>query len=706
MLTSHKIIAVSAIALTTVIAVSASGQLRAQSAAEEDSGPGSGVLMLRAKGGDAMPAVQLGTDLDVIVTGQVARVRVTQAFRNTSSRWVEASYLYPLPEDGAVDTLKMVVGQRVIIGRIKRREEAQQIYDKAKEEGRAASLVEQQRPNLFTNRVANVGPGETVLVSIEYQAPIRQLAGAYSLRLPLVAGPRYVPPHSLTSSASVADAVKVTAAPIARPVPGKILNPVSITVRLSPGFAPARLTSPYHPITVNGAGTTRTIQLTDGQVPADRDFELSWSTASSEPTVGLFRQHVGKQDYVMASIVPPVVQGLPVPPREMVFVIDNSGSMGGESIEQAKASLEHALRTLRPQDHFNVIRFDDTMTKLFDHSVPATGEQVAMAIRFARSLEAEGGTEMLPALKAALADSAATGDSSTLRQIVFLTDGSVSNEEEMSAAIAADGGKSRVFLVGIGSAPNNYLMSRMATMGRGTYTNIGTAEEVTPKMAALLDALKHPAVQDVKVTANGGRLDLTPRVLPDIYAGQPLVVLGRTDKLQGTLNVSGRIGNRPWSSTLKLSDAIDSPAVAKLWARKRIDDFETERTLGTIEYDAADRAIADIGLEHSIVTSQTSLVAEDRTPSRRPDEPLTAEDLPINLPHGWDFDELIGGDAAKAAMANAAQRSATSVDDPAEAIELPQTATNYVAALGNGLFLLLIGAAGLVWQSRRRKVAA
>lgn len=702
MLTSQKIVAVSAIALTTAFAVSSSTPLRAQAATEEHDGPGSGVLMLRAKDGNATPAVQLGTDMDVIVSGQVARVRVTQAFRNTSDRWVEASYLYPLPEDGAVDTLKMVVGQRIIIGQIKRRQEAQEIYEKAKEEGRKASLVEQQRPNLFTNRVANVGPGETVLVSIEYQAPVRQMAGAYSLRLPLVAGPRYVPPRTLTSAASGTDARKVNSAPIARPVPGKMLNPVSITVRLSPGFAPARLTSPYHRITVSGGGASRTVQLAEGQVPADRDFELSWGSSSTEPSVGLFRQHVGSRDYVMASIVPPVVQGLPVPPREMVFVIDNSGSMSGESMNQAKASLENALRTLRPQDHFNVIRFDDTMTKLFDHSVPATSEQVSTAIRFARGLEAEGGTEMLPALIAALADAAATGDARTLRQIVFLTDGDVSNEEEMSAAIARDGGKSRVFLVGIGSAPNNYLMSRMAAMGRGTYTNIGTAEEVTPKMAALLDALKHPAVQDVKVTTNDARLELTPRLLPDIYAGQPLVVLGRTDRLKGTLTVSGRIGNRPWASTLSLADAVDSPAVAKLWARKRIDDVETERTIGNLEEKQADEAVAAIGLEHSIVTSQTSLVAEDKTPSRRPDEPLAEEDLPINLPHGWNFDALLGGETARAAIANADQLAAK-VDDPAEAIELPQTATNYKVGLGGGLLLMLAGALGLIWQSRRRK---
>ena len=704
MLTSHRLIAVSAIALGAALAVTASTPLVAQDAVEEDQGPGGGVLMLRAKGdGTAVSAIQLGTDMDVTVSGQVARIRVTQAFRNTSTKWVEASYLYPLPEDGAVDTLKMVVGQRVIIGKIKRREEAQKIYEKAVKDGRKASLVEQQRPNMFTNRVANVGPGETVIVQIEYQMPVRQVGGAFSLRLPLVVGERYVPPHTIVSQAALRDARTITAGAIVRPVPGQMLNPVSIAVHLSPGFTPAGLKSPYHRIAVEGQGASREIRLAGGQVAADRDFELSWRAASNEPVVGAFKQKVGSQTYVMATVVSPITATAPPPPREMVFVIDNSGSMGGDSMVEAKASLEHALRTLRPQDHFNVIRFDDTMTQLFEHSVRATPEQVQTAIRFARSLEATGGTEMLPALKAALADAATVGDASTVRQIIFLTDGDISNEEEMAAAIAADQGKSHLFPVGIGSAPNNYLMARMATMGRGTYTNIGSAEEVSPKMTALLDALQRPAVQDVKVTVSG-KVDLTPKILPDIYSGQSLVVLGRTDKLQGTMTVSGRIGARLWSSTLDLSQAVDSPAVAKLWARKRIDDIETERTLGSLDSAKADEEIADIGLDHSLVTSQTSLIAEDRKDPRRPaNEPLTREELPLNLPAGWDFDKLIGGEAARLAMTNAAAHG-SSVADTAEAVELPETATNFAATLANGLLLALIGGLGLLWQ-RRRKAA-
>jgi Ca-activated chloride channel family protein len=671
------------------------GRLPASKAEADPDAVGSGTLMLRGKGvAEAVPAVRLGTDMQVTVSGQIARVRVTQAFRNTGDRWMEATYLYPLPEDGAVDSLKMVVGQRVIIGRIKRREEARAIYEKARTEGKKAGLVESERPNLFRNSVANIGPGETVLVAIEYQAPVRQLAGEFSLRLPLVAGPRYVPPHTLTGARAAADAAAVTA-PLAHPSLGKELNPVSIRVRLAPGFVPANLVSPYHRVVVTEDGPqSRSITLGDGQVPADRDFELRWRSASAHPTLGLFREVAGGASYLMATIVPPAAEPGTVVPREMVFVIDNSGSMGGESMAAAKDSLLYALGTLRPQDRFNVIRFDDTMTQLFDRSVAATADQVDLARRFTQGLEANGGTEMLPALEAALVDPTPT-DRRTVRQVVFLTDGDLSNEREMMAAIAARGGRSRVFMVGIGSAPNSFLMRRMAEAGRGTFTNVGTGEEVAAKMTALLDRLKAPVVRDIQVQLDGAPLELTPGRLPDLYAGEPLVLLGRGNTLTGTLTVSGMIGERPWSRTAVLDDAVDSASVAKLWANRRIAEIEAARWAGETEDAAADTAVAELGLAYGIVTSQTSLVAVDETPARPEGARLTREELPLLLPAGWDFDTLLGGSAMPPLPGGAGQAA-----EQPEAMELPQTATGYAAGMLQGLWMLLIGLVGLAWHRR------
>ncbi len=665
-------------------------RLIASEPADEPDAIGSGTLMLSGKGvAHAMPAIRLGTDMNVTVSGQTARVRVTQAFRNSSDRWMEATYLYPMPEDGAVDSLKMVVGQRVIIGRIKRRAEAREIYEKARDNGQKAGLVEAERPNMFRNSIANIGPHETVLIAIEYQMPVRQLGGEFALRLPLVVGPRYVPAHS------AADAANVTA-PLANPALGKDLNPVSIIVKLAPGFVPANLISPYHRIAIEPAGPQeRTIRLADGQVPADRDFELRWRSASADPTIGLFRQVLDGQSYLMASITPPAQErARPVLPREMLFVIDNSGSMGGQSMAAAKESLLYALGTLRPQDSFNVIRFDDTMTQLFEQSVPATPDQIALAERFTNGLEASGGTEMLPALEAALIDHRAA-DAKSVRQIIFLTDGDLSNEKDMMAAIAARGGRSRLFMVGIGSAPNNFLMRRMAEAGRGTYTNIGSGDEVAAKMTALLDRLKAPVVRDLKVSVEGAPLDLTPNRLPDLYAGEPLVLLGRGTSLSGTLTVSGMIGDKPWSQSVDLASAIDSDAVAKSWASRRIADVEASRWSGAVDDATADEAIAQLGLSYALVTPQTSLVAVDETPSRPAGAKLTREELPLLLPAGWDFDTLFGGD-----IAGAQPQPGTQSADQAEALELPQTATGFMGWILQGGALLAIGLIGLAAARR------
>ncbi len=670
-----------------------------------------GGLILRptSTGGVAteIPAVRLGTDITADVSGQTARVTVTQAFRNTSEQWMEATYLYPLPDDGAVDTLKMVVGDRIFEGQIKPKEEAREIYEEAKANGQKAGLVEQHRPNMFRNSIANVGPGETVLVQIEFQAPIRQVAGDYSLRMPLVVGPRYIAGSANASGslsraallAGSADLIAPTADPEMAARAGGGLNPVSITVNLDPGFTAEAISSPYHAVNVAGEGETRTITLADGAVPANRDFELRWSAAGEAPALGLFKQTHGALDYVMATITPPALHHVgETPPREMIFVIDNSGSMAGDSMPAARRSLLYALETLRAQDRFNIIRFDDTMTQLFDRAVAASDDNIAIAKSFTHRLEAEGGTEMLPALEAALQN---TASDERVRQVIFLTDGSLSNEAEMMEEINRNRGASRVFMVGIGSAPNTYLMRRMAEAGRGTFTHVGFGEEAEDQMQRLLDRLSQPVATDLKATVSGGNIDFAPRDLPDLYAGEPLVLLGRTRHLQGTLTVSGMIEGERWSQSIDLAQGSESPVVAKLWASRRIAEVEAERWSGETSYERADKSIEELGMAFHLVTSRTSLVAVDDTPSRPEGASLTREELPLLLPAGWDFDHLFGGRVASAADWQALADANS--EEERQRLELPNTSTGYLLTLALGLLLLLAGMVGAVWWKRERQ---
>jgi Ca-activated chloride channel family protein len=619
-----------------------------------------GSLLLR-DGNDFVEAPRLGADYDLTVSGPTIRGRVTQIFHNHTSNWVEAVYVYPLPEDGAVDTLKMVIGERVVVGEIKERQTARAIYEQAKASGYKTTLIEQERPNIFTNSVANIGPGETVLVQLEYQAPVKQSAGTFSLRIPLVVGPRYNPkpivqtvdfsadgPGSNSGWGKTADPVPDRdriEPPVLNPRVSAPVNPVQVTVRLQAGFPLGEVKSHHHQVTTDTASAdTQVIKLAEGPLPADRDFELTWtSAANAAPSVGLFRERVGNDDYLLAFVTPPAgdQQQQQQQTREAIFVIDNSGSMGGTSIVQAKASLIYALGRLKPSDRFNVIRFDNTYDMLFGDSVPANADNIARARAFVTALEARGGTEMVPALRAALTDTRPV-DANTLRQVVFLTDGAIGNEQQLFDALAGLRGRSRVFMVGIGSAPNSFLITRAAEIGRGTFTHIGSAEQVEERMRALFDKLESPAVTNLSVRFSNAQADITPELVPDLYRGEPLVLAAKVSALDGMMEIKGRIGDQPWTLTLPLAKAAEGQGLSKLWARRKIADAEVARTLRKATPEETDKRILALGLDHQLVTRLTSLVAVDKTPSRPDGARLARADLPLNLPAGWDFDKVFG----------------------------------------------------------------
>jgi Ca-activated chloride channel family protein len=338
---------------------------------------------------------------------------------------------------------------------------------------------------------------------------------------------------------------------------------------------------------------------------------------------------------------------------------------------------------------------------LFTDAVAASAGNLETGKSFTHGLEAEGGTEMLPALKAALAGGG-EGREGPVRQIIFLTDGSLSNEAEMMEEINRNRGTSRVFMIGIGSAPNTYLMRRMAEAGRGTFTHVGLGDEAEGQMQRLLDRLARPVATDLTASVEGGNIDFAPRDLPDLYAGEPLVMLGRTRHLAGTLTVSGLIDGRRWSQSIALGEASRSDVVARLWASRRIAEIEAERWSGEMDHDRADKSIEELGMAFHLVTSRTSLIAIDETPSRPAGAALTREELPLLLPAGWDFDHLFGGRAASAEEWQALADAQGEEEQRREQLDLPATATGYQLTLALGLLLLLAGGAGWVWWRRER----
>ncbi len=645
----------------------------------------SGGLLLNSKTpGKYVEAPRLQTDINVKITGLISRTVITQRFENPSSGWVEGIYVFPMPEDAAVDTLKMQIGDRFIEGLIKERKEAKRIYEEAKAQGKKASLIEQERPNMFTNSIANIGPGEIVIVQIEYQETVAQNKGVFSLRVPLVAAPRYLPDPVVLSvkfdsdtglgqvgySDPVADRSRITP-PVAHP-DENVTNPVTLNVSLDAGFAFSNLVSASHKIAVKTkSDTSAIIALAKGEVPANKDFTFSWQAARGQaPTAALFREKVGSDEFLLAIVTPPrpaidnTVAAAKIP-REIIFVIDNSGSMAGPSIRQARQALLRALDRLTIDDRFNIIRFDDTMEELFPQTVTGDKENLNTAMRFVRNLTADGGTEMLAALKASLIDTS-PNDTSTLRQVVFLTDGAIGNETQLFEEIVKNRGRSRIFTVGIGSAPNSFFMTRAAEYGRGTFTHIGSVKAVAKGMTELFEKLENPIMTDLAASWEGtGVTDVSPETLPDLYAGEPVVIAARMKKTGGALVLSGNLAGQPWLINLPLDKAATGKGIGKLWARRKIREYEGQRYISE-DWKKLDGLILKTALAHHLVSRLTSLVAVDLTPARAPGDTLASRKLPLELPQGWNFDKVFGETTPLL------QKASLQQNDPARAARFAQ----------------------------------
>jgi Ca-activated chloride channel homolog len=339
---------------------------------------------------------------------------------------------------------------------------------------------------------------------------------------------------------------------------------------------------------------------------------------------------------------PPALQSLDdkqLPARELILVVDTSGSMHGTSIEQARAALRLALQQLRPRDSFNLIRFNDRFARLFAQSVPADSQHLAEARRYVDSLQAEGGTEMQPAMHAALSAPARAG---ALRQVVFLTDGDIGNEQALFDTIRSDLGDARLFPVGIGSAPNGYFMTRAAAAGRGSYTFIGDIGEVRERMQSLFERLSAPVLTDIQVTWKGAdALEQTPARVPDLYAGEPLWLSVRSKTSLQSVTIEGTFDGRPWRREIALDGGARARGVHVLWARRRIAEIMATRGLGQDAQQVREQVL-EVALQHHLVSQYTSLVAVDKTPARPADKSVARKPIPTHLPAGWSQAHVTG----------------------------------------------------------------
>lgn len=623
----------------------------------------SGSLLFKMKSGYRL-ATRINSEIDLKVSGLTVRAALRQRFRNDGTEWVEGIYVFPLPDGAAVDRMRMQIGERIIEGEIQEKRKAKARYEQAKREGKRASLVNQQRANLFTTAVANIGPGETLTIEIEYLDTARYDEGTFSLRFPMTLTPRFIPGAASgdrqgsgwsADTDRVPDASLITPPQISKSADHRVALHAVIDAGLPLEFVASR----YHPVKIEERGDNYDVRFSQSGVAMDHDFELIWRPIKdAAPRAMLFSEVKEDQPHLLVMLVPPSddTAATVVLPRDLVFVIDTSGSMHGVSIEQAKRALHLALDGLRPVDRFNIIQFNSTTRSLYAGSVAASDENLRRARNYVDGLKADGGTQMRPALEMALK---AGAENSHLRQIIFITDGSVGNEAELYSVIERDLKDARLFTVGIGSAPNGWFMRKAAESGRGTYVLISALHEVKEKMGRLFRKLERPQVTDIKVEWPSDIEALPyPAIVPDLYAGEPIVIkarLARAPRPGDQLTISGRSAGGDWGAELSLYADEVSPGTAAVWARAHIADLLDGERRG-VDSDSVRAAVIDTALRHHLVSRFTSLVAVDKTPVRPASSRLNKEQVPNLLAHGQS-QRAIFGFPATATSAGAYRRT-------------------------------------------------
>lgn len=639
-------------------------------------------------------SLPLQTDVQMTVSGWVNRVKVKQTFKNLSGEWLNGSYLFPLPNEAAVDGMKLLIGSRVIEGQIKERIEAKKIYEQAKHAGKRASLVERNRPNIFKTSVANLGPGELLVVEISYQELVDYDDGEFSLRFPMVVNPRYDPASGINKlpddgehlstngdQSWLADFSAMGAA-LRGESEDVSNNPATVNIRvdLDAGVELSEITSAYHLIDKKPQDNTSYQINLANKVAANRDFVLRWKpVAGSEPVAAVFAQKgqtyassstekrsaaqnvetdpetnvKPDDDYALVMLLPPSLEKRRNRvSRELILVIDTSGSMSGSAMEQAKKAMKFALAGLANDDTFNVIEFNSRVNSLSTGPIPASAKNISMANRFVYSLTADGGTEMALALEHALGPERGGSSQqetglqwkeeeldSRLRQVLFMTDGAVGNEAELFNLIKYRIGNSRLFTLGIGSAPNSHFMQRAAEFGRGTFTYIGDLDEVQDKIQSLLHKIERPQVTDIGIRYPDGTIpDFWPATIPDLYAEEPLLLAVKmpSDKYANSpdsLLISGSIAGQYWQNSVSLENKKSAAGLDLIWANKQISALELSKD--GVNNGRVKQQITALALKYHLVSKHTSLVAVDITPVKHSSIiSNNAAVLPLT-PFGW-----------------------------------------------------------------------
>lgn len=579
------------------------------------------------------------TEVEIDVAGLVAHARVRQRFINPGTDFLEGQYRLPMPADSAVYAMRIELDGRLIEGEIREREAARIEYEAAKSAGMTTALVERQAADLFSTRVANIPPKSEVSVEIEYFQSVGYHDGRFELVFPLTLRPRY-------GSTALNDLGAALDASASAPTTAGATLPARIEVRLAAGIEIVAPSSSSHAVLVKKNGGDYQILTRDERVPADRDFVLSWAPQTGKVAqLARFAEDINGEHYVSLMLVPPTETG-PHLPRELIIVLDSSGSMLGAAWDGAQKAADFALSQLQPGDYFNVVDFDSSATALSPMSLPVNEQSIATAREFVATRSADGGTEIAGAIEVALS---LPPINAHVRQVVFVTDGAVGNEAEIYRQIASRNTDARLFMVGIGDAPNRAFLRRSAELGRGFAAIIASSDGVDAPLQSLFRRIDAPLLTHIDVQWPAGA-ESWPQQLPDLYAGEPLWLTARSSDAMGEVKISADGQSGAFAKSLSIRHATPAIGIAKIWARRKIQALEDELDLGA-DAEGIRAQVLQTALEHRLLSRFTSFVAVEKVVRRADEEALAKADFANPPPAdaafaqtaiGWRAHLLIG----------------------------------------------------------------
>ncbi|MCK5876934.1 MAG: VWA domain-containing protein, partial [Candidatus Marithrix sp.] len=559
------------------------------------------------------------TDVKIEISGFVASAVVTQHYQNPFERPIEAIYTFPLPDNAAVDDMQMTIGKRVIKGLIKRKQEAKKIYEQAREQGQRASLLEQERPNIFTQSVANIMPGDDIKITIRYVNILQYNEGNYELVFPMVVGPRYIPGNTATGQSGtgwspdtneVRDASKITP-PVLKPNE-RTGHDISLAVNLNAGVSIKKVHSISHVIDIKNINSNESvINIHPADTLPNKDFILRYQVAGKAPEIATITHHDERGGFFTLMVQPQqTITDEQIFPRELIFIVDTSGSMGGFPIEKSKQAMRKLIKGMRSLDMFNVVRFAGDTGTLWSHPRPYNQTNADEALRYIDSLRGMGGTEMKKGIVEALAQPAASG---YLRIAFLMTDGYVGNEFAIFQAIEKERRGARIFTLGVGSSINRYLLDRAAEIGRGEAFYVRQDENSDKVIAKFFQRVNKPALAHVEI--DWGSLDVNsmyPAKVPDLWAGQPILIHGRYNKGgKSTVTIKGELVGQSYEQKLLVELPKNEPeneAMATVWARQKVHQLMNQM-IRVGQTQELITQVTNVGLEFKLMTQWTSFVA-------------------------------------------------------------------------------------------------